>query len=580
MARVPRFALVPTMKEPTPHIQDIPGVKSYDVKELVFAETIGRGAFAEVNKCLIKSSNKIVAFKKVTEQCEQVFKIFKKEARLLSTTSHRNIVGLEGVCYSPFGLLLKYCMFSFKPFGGDKQVSTLKDLLQILNTSSCEGFEMLQVHIAHDVACGLSYLHNHRVAHRDLKPANVLVSNQHYLSESEQQEDLQHHWQSHPIVAMLADFGEGRSELCQTATVAHTRTTRLDRGTPVFMAPETHCEAGTHRGSLEDFLMIDMWSFGMVLWCLINPDMQYPYAKEIMEERAKGNIVNARQLVVELLRKGIIPRGTDKYNNHVDGVWAGVHCTMAQCLNINMKARSSAHIAVSLLNPTANRHHCSVSQSSMLEAGDYQVARGGDVTNSNRGSENACTFLALMIGDSVQNMSGKISPSDIRDVTQDIILNFPSVVNGHRNRDEMYAVDTALDILQQCGVMSQQYKLLNHMPATQHPEPREDAKAELQHALVALTSKQENTFAVYTNPPYTWLLLKLKDSLCVIDTHPVGRDFGGQEAAMVLHVHPTADGCRTLSEWLFCRVKDKERLQHDMVVLAGTSDHFHTLFYY
>ena len=69
------------------------------------------------------------------------------------------------------------------------------------------------------------------------KPGNILVSNQHYCSITEEKEfrDL---WESRPIICRLTDFGESKSSEIQTKTLMQTKTARLDRGTPTYMAPE------------------------------------------------------------------------------------------------------------------------------------------------------------------------------------------------------------------------------------------------------------------------------------------------------------------------------------------------------
>lgn len=91
--------------------------------------------------------------------------------------------------------------------------------------------------IAKDVANGLCYLHGKDIVHRDLKTANVLVSHQHY-SNMASKEHFAKAFHEAPILCKVTDFGESRWHLVQTALVLHYRTQRLNRGTPVFLAPE------------------------------------------------------------------------------------------------------------------------------------------------------------------------------------------------------------------------------------------------------------------------------------------------------------------------------------------------------
>ena len=85
--------------------------------------------------------------------------------------------------------------------------------------------------IAKDVANGLCYFHSKDIVHRDLKTANVLVSNQHY-SNMPSKEDVAKPFQEAPILCKVTDFEEIRQCLLQIALVLHSRSQRLNRGTP------------------------------------------------------------------------------------------------------------------------------------------------------------------------------------------------------------------------------------------------------------------------------------------------------------------------------------------------------------
>ena len=82
---------------------------------------------------------------------------------------------------------------------------------------------------ATDIIKGLKYLHSKEVIHRDLKPANVLSSNHHYrnLVTTEERNKV---FQDKPIICKLCDFGESRSMLKQTKSIACTRTNAVTRG--------------------------------------------------------------------------------------------------------------------------------------------------------------------------------------------------------------------------------------------------------------------------------------------------------------------------------------------------------------
>jgi serine/threonine protein kinase len=137
--------------------------------------------------------------------------------------------------------MLLYLCFDFHPFGIDKKCSSLGNLLQFLD-EQCDftSFEKLLLQISNDIAEGLSFLHDNGIAHRDLKPENILVSKQHYAGIVDDA-DRAKVFQDVPVWAKLVDFGESKDTNIQTHTLVTTHTNCVDRGTPIFIAPEFHC---------------------------------------------------------------------------------------------------------------------------------------------------------------------------------------------------------------------------------------------------------------------------------------------------------------------------------------------------
>ena len=95
--------------------------------------------------------------------------------------------------------------FDFAPFGGSGIVSSLDRLLQHLHMNEAIDQFPFQEKIALETAAGLAHLHDLEIVHRDIKPANVLVSNHHYCTLDDRQE-LEHAFQTRPIICELADF--------------------------------------------------------------------------------------------------------------------------------------------------------------------------------------------------------------------------------------------------------------------------------------------------------------------------------------------------------------------------------------
>ena len=141
----------------------------------------------------------------------------------------------------------------------------------------------LQLKIAEDIARGLDHLHQSHVFHRDLKTANVLVSNKHYCHMGDP-DDLMKAFKSEPIICKLTDFGESRSDEIQTQQMANTHTGNVNRGAPSFMAPDIK---GMPSAGADDLRRIEMWAYGMDIYCIINLDAEFPFhvdAKKAIEQ--------------------------------------------------------------------------------------------------------------------------------------------------------------------------------------------------------------------------------------------------------------------------------------------------------
>ena len=106
--------------------------------------------------------------KKYDEDC------FRKEAKLLKSLKHKNVVEFKGFCSSPVSIMLEYMCFDFAPFKLSKEVCNLNDFLNYMD--KIDGFgsfdEKLLLRIGHQVSSGLAYLHGKEAAHRDLKAKN------------------------------------------------------------------------------------------------------------------------------------------------------------------------------------------------------------------------------------------------------------------------------------------------------------------------------------------------------------------------------------------------------------------------
>ena len=141
---------------------------------------IAKGGLGFVYKANYR--NKTVVIKKITSESSSDENLFLKEAKLINSLRHANVVGFMGLCTLPCAIMLEYVAFDFSRFGHSKHSTNLGDFPNSMDR--IDGFEnfndKLHAKVFSDVAVGLAYLHDKDTAHRDLKPKNILVSNQHY----------------------------------------------------------------------------------------------------------------------------------------------------------------------------------------------------------------------------------------------------------------------------------------------------------------------------------------------------------------------------------------------------------------
>lgn len=270
--KLPSFGLLERTKKSSP-FADFPQFSWSDVTD---KEEIGRGSFGCVFTAKTSDGESVVV-KKLLRQHERERRLFLKEAKILKSLRHKNIVEMKAVCENPLAMMLEYVFFDFAPFGLKGRVSSLQDYFDYISAKEeiVSSFACLHSKIAENTALGLQYLHDQSIAHRDLKPGNVLISNQHYYHFDDKRE-VEEAWIKNPITCKLVDFGESRAALQQTATMCHTRTTNVDRGTVVYMAPELFASEGEPM-SLDQLKACDVWALGMIIFLLLNPDLEFPY---------------------------------------------------------------------------------------------------------------------------------------------------------------------------------------------------------------------------------------------------------------------------------------------------------------
>ena len=209
-------------------------LKEFSIKDIEKGVVLSGGSFGTT--LIAKFNGKEIALKQLHARNDEVPK-FLKEAKIMSCLMHENIVGFEAVCCHSLMFMMELVVFDFKVFGTDKKLTTLEGLLRYCDSFMSRKIGTILLSAATDIVKGLKYLHSKEVVHRDLKPANVLISNHHYrnLVTTEERNKV---FQDKPIICNFCDFGESRSMLKQTKSIACTCTNAVTRGTLAYVALE------------------------------------------------------------------------------------------------------------------------------------------------------------------------------------------------------------------------------------------------------------------------------------------------------------------------------------------------------
>ncbi|XP_043694712.1 mitogen-activated protein kinase kinase 5-like [Telopea speciosissima] len=187
--------------------------------ELDRVNRIGSGSGGTVYKVCHRPTDRLYALKVIYGNHEDsVRRQICREIEILKTVDNPNVVKCHG-------------MFDY---AGEIQV-----LLEYMDEGSLEGktiaYEPALASVAHQILCGLAYLHRRKIVHRDIKPSNLLINARKQVK--------------------IADFGVSRI-LAQTMDPCNSSV-----GTIAYMSPErinTDLNHGVYDGYAGD-----IWSLGV-----------------------------------------------------------------------------------------------------------------------------------------------------------------------------------------------------------------------------------------------------------------------------------------------------------------------------
>jgi len=305
----------------------------------------------------------------------------------------------------------------------------------------------------------------------------------------------------------------------------------------------------------------------MVLFTLVNPNAKYPYAFEFDQLESTDRMQALRTF--HDLRQ--LPKHLCKYHLQQTTTWKPLNTMFGMCAECDARKRpTAADVFCKLTNEYVRVQSLLVSQNTVSELIDEEVAFGLRVSrNLVQRTNNACMFLSLLIADRLEK--SKNGDTLMTEISTDVIVNFSAEVNNQRSDDKMYGIDEAFAILRKKSICGDYEFILSSFStaATTAVVAQQELRAAI-HSLLTANEHTDSFSALYTCPPYTFLLCKTRNaSLMVVDTHKLSEQYGGNNNAAIFTALQDETSISALCQWLFLRMNISEQsvINQELVIM-------------
>ena len=390
-----------------------------------------------------------------------------------------------------------------------------------------------------------------------MKPSNILVSNQHLITGKERAFNKEM-WQKDPLTCKLTDFGESRSHIIQTQTLVVSRVTCMNRGSPAFMAPEIVLpEQRPKAATMDDLKAADLWALGMVIFCVINPGVCFPYAGEMREVLKRSPLKGSREALEDFLRDKKIPIPLEKYHmKHATCWWAeeALHHRLTEfdqmkrvvSIETAREVYRNTTVPCYIINLPVNQlsslqhKHEELAQKFNKLGSSAQLNTEVNVNVPNDGT-NSCVFLSLKICDSIMDLSARKMLQDynqkaigeqIGEIATTIIQEYLEVLNPVRDKDKIYDVLEANLVMRQFGHLKLTYDFTEELPFAEGVFSKA-SRRRLESKLLSLAASGNDFLGIFTCEPYTFTIGLIRHRLVLIDTHMVPPKLEGNHNGQV-----------------------------------------------
>ena len=179
------------------------------------------------------------------------------------------------------------------------------------------------------------------------------------------------------------------SAMTATKSVLCTRTAEL-YCCPAYMSPEALLTS-TPATSISELMAMDIWSLGMIVFLLLNPDIAFPCATEINHRQSHLRAAGASQKVIA---SQVLPAMSEKYSSMRNLVWQPLESVHRPCAQFNPASRPLANELLNLV-----KSQCSpVSQTSVgkiiyVQADVNDRTKSSTVTQTDDKTTHVCRLL-------------------------------------------------------------------------------------------------------------------------------------------------------------------------------------------